>query len=171
MKEQDIAEAVSAVLKQMNGHQHGEHQSCSCQAQKITLKIANALIERVKKKAGETGLKVVVAVADQSARPVAVQCMDGAYIASFDIALNKTFTAVGLQMSTAELSKLSQPEGPLYGIQNTNQGRVVVFGGGEPLTINGIIVGALGVSGGTTSQDTALAAYGKEIFEEVVSCL
>ena len=82
--------------------------------------------------------------------------MDDAYIASFDIALNKTYTSASLKMSTAELSQLSQPGQPLYGIQFTNDGK---------------IVGALGVSGGTAEQDTAIAAYGKQVFKEVLKCL
>lgn len=162
MREQEIMAAVQTVLEKLDVTGASNRQ--------VTLDIANALIERVKVKAAEMGVRAVIAVCDQSARPVAVQCMDGAYIASFDIALNKTYTSVGLQMSTAELSDLCQPGGPLYGIQHTNQGRIVVFGGGEPLMINGILVGAVGVSGGTTPQDIALAAYGKEIFKEVVSC-
>ena len=63
--------------------------------------------------------------------------MDGAYIASYDIAVNKTFTSAGLKMSTAELANLSQPGQPLYGIQHTNEGKIVIFGGGEPLEIDG----------------------------------
>ena len=47
----------------------------------------------------------------------------------------------------------------------------MIFGGGEVLEDKGKIVGALGVSGGTLEQDTELAAYGKEIFEEVLRCL
>ena len=97
--------------------------------------------------------------------------MDGAYIASYDIAVNKTFTSAGLKMSTAELANLSQPGQPLYGIQHTNEGKIVIFGGGEPLEIDGKIIGAIGVSGGTAEQDTMLAAYGKEVLKEVISCL
>ena len=59
----------------------------------MTLDKANILIEKVKEKAASMGVNVVIAVADQAGRPVAVQCMDGAYIASFDIALNKSFTS------------------------------------------------------------------------------
>ena len=109
-------------------------------------------------------MSVVIAVVDKGARPVAVHCMDGAYIASYDIALNKAFTSAGLKMSTAELSGLSGPGGPLYGIQHTNGGKIVIFGGGEPLLINGSVAGALGVSGGTLEEDTYLAAYGKELW-------
>lgn len=96
--------------------------------------------------------------------------MDGAYIASYDIAVNKTFTSASLKMSTAKLSKLSQPGQPLYGIQHTNEGKIVIFGGGEPLETEGSIIGALGVSGGSAEEDTALAAYGREMLKEVISC-
>ena len=117
------------------------------------------------------GVNVVAAVSDQAGRPVAVQSMDGAYIASFDIAINKTFTSASLKMSTEALSHLSQPGQPLYGLQFTNEGKIVIFGGGEPLEADGKIIGALGVSGGTAEEDTAIAAYGREVFEEVLACL
>ena len=96
--------------------------------------------------------------------------MDDAYIASFDIAVNKSFTSASLKMSTEALSHLSQPGQSLYGIQHTNQGRIVIFGGGEPLEVDGKILGALGVSGGSAKQDTEIAAYGRKIFKEVLSC-
>lgn len=134
----------------------------------MTLETAKKLIDKVEKKAEEMGVAVIIAVADRSARPVAVHCMDDAYIASFDIALNKAYTSAGLKMSTAELSRLSGPGQPLYGIQHTNEGKIVIFGGGETLEANGRIAGALGVSGGTLEQDTDLAAYGHEIFSQII---
>lgn len=139
--------------------------------EQMTLKLALSLIEKIEKKAQEQRMRVVTAVSDSGGRPVAVHCMDGAYIGSFDVALNKTYTSIAFQMSTAELGKLSKPGEPLYGIQFTNQGKIVIFGGGELLEQNGRIIGALGVSGGTAEQDTGLAAYGKAVFEEVIACL
>lgn len=68
-------------------------------------------------------------------------------------------------MSTEQVGKLSQPGASLYGLQYTNSGKIVIFGGGVTLTVNGEIVGALGVSGGSAEQDTALAEFGKKIFE------
>lgn len=133
----------------------------------MTLDMAKTLIGKIEERASQMQLSVVIAVVDQGARPVAVHCMDDAYIASYDIALNKAFTSVGLKMSTAELSALSGPGQPLYGIQNTNGGKIVIFGGGEPLKRNERIIGALGVSGGTLEQDTYLAAYGREIFRQI----
>lgn len=173
MNEQDISNAVRAVLEQMkenSSHPEKGH-VCKCSRHKMTLEAANALIEKVRAKAAEMGVRAVVAVSDQAGHPVAVQSMDGAYIASFDIAVNKTFTSASLKMSTEALSHLSQPGQSLYGIQYTNNGKIVIFGGGEPLEADGQIIGALGVSGGSAEEDTAIAAYGKEVFKEVLACL
>lgn len=173
MNEQEISNAVRAVLEEMrgNGSHPAEGHVCKCKKHEMTLAAANALIERVKEKAAQMGVRAVVAVADKAGRPVAVQCMDGAYIASFDIALNKSFTSASLKMSTEALSHLCQPGQSLYGIQFTNDGKIVIFGGGEVLEADGKIVGALGVSGGTAEEDTEIAAYGKDIFKEVIACL
>lgn len=158
MNEQQICQVVEQVISQTK-------------TKAMNLKLACALISKIENKAESMGIAVVIAVSDKAARPVAVHCMDGAYIASYDIAVNKAYTSAGLKMSTAKLAGLVQPGQELYGIQHTNQGRIVIFGGGEVLEDKGKIVGALGVSGGTLEQDTELAAYGKEIFEEVLRCL
>ena len=78
----------------------------------MTLDTAKRLIEKVEDKARDMGIAVIIAVADKAARPVAIHCMDDAYIASFDIALNKAYTSAGLKMSTADLSKLCGPGQP-----------------------------------------------------------
>ena len=173
MNEQEISGVVKAVLEGMKntGSAHGAGHVCTCKKHKMTLEKANALIEKVKAKASEMGVRAVVAVADQAGRPVSVQSMDGAYIASFDIALNKSFTSASLKMSTEALSGLSQPGQPLYGIQFTNEGKITIFGGGEILKHEDVIIGALGVSGGSAKQDTDLAAYGRSVLKEVISCL
>jgi uncharacterized protein GlcG (DUF336 family) len=92
--------------------------------------------------------------------------MDGSFIASYDIAVNKAYTCAALKMSTIQLKELAQPGGSLYGIQHTNEGRIVIFGGGIPITVHGNVIGGLGVSGGTEAQDTALAAYGEKLIKE-----
>lgn len=134
----------------------------------ITLQEAKELMEKVELQAKKMGVNAVIAVADASAKPIAVHCMDDAYIASYDIAVNKAYTSAALKMSTAQLAGLSGPGQPLYGIQNTNAGKIVIFGGGEPLKSKGRITGALGVSGGTLEEDTELAAYGRKIYEKQV---
>ncbi|MCX4269030.1 MAG: heme-binding protein [Lachnospiraceae bacterium] len=156
MDKRQIEQIVASVVGQM-----GE--------KRITLEQAKFLMERVEERAKEIGVKAVVAVFDSGANPVAVHCMEDAFLASYDIAFQKAYTAVALKMSTIQLKGLSQPGGALYGIQNTNQGRIVIFGGGEPLVHNGRVLGGLGVSGGTEEQDTALAEYGKQIAKEAFS--
>lgn len=131
----------------------------------LTLDQARRLSEQIRAEAARCGVKAVVAVADRAGHPILVECMDDAYIASYDIAVNKAYTVAALKLSTAALKPLAQPGGSLYGIQHTNGGKIVVFGGGEPLMNGDALVGGLGVSGGTEEQDTALAAYGKRIFE------
>ena len=169
MNEQDIINAVKAVVSQMEGSSNSSKTQCKMDS--ISLDMANLLIEKVKAKAKEMKVNAVVAVSSSAGRPISIQCMEDSFIASYDIALKKTFTSVSLKMSTDDLSRLSQPGQPLYGIQFTNDGNIVIFGGGEPLMNNGKLVGALGVSGGTAPQDTELAAYGKKVFEEVLTCL
>ena len=134
----------------------------------INLRLAVALITEVEKRATQLGLSVVTAIYSSAARPIATHCMDNSYIASFDVATNKAYTAAALKMSTAVLKNLSQPGQDLYGIQNTNQGKIVIFGGGEPLIWNGKLIGSLGVSGGTEEEDTKLAEFGKNKLKEVM---
>ena len=132
----------------------------------MTLSAARRLSEKVREKAREMGVNAVVAISNKGANPVLVECMDDPFIASYDIAFGKAYTVVSLKMSTSKLKKLAEPGGSLYGIQFTNGGKIVIFGGGEPLyNKKGELIGGLGVSGGTEAQDTALAEYGKKVFE------
>ncbi len=119
------------------------------------------LIEKIEAKAKEMGVNAVIAVANEGGNIVAVECMDDSYIASYDIAVNKAFTCASLKMSTSQLKKLAQPGCNLYGIQFTNNGRIVIFGGGEPLKSGDKTIGGLGVSGGSEKQ-----LMGKEFASE-----
>ena len=155
MNEQALRAIVDKVVREIKAPQD------------MTLDIALSLAEKVKAKAVSMGVKAVVAISGRAGHPVLVQCMDDSYIASYDVAVQKAFTVVALKMSTSTLKPLAQPGGSLYGIQFTNGGKIVIFGGGEPLkNADGEIIGGLGISGGSEAQDSALAAYGKEIFEK-----
>lgn len=156
MNERDLHYLVDTIVREMDTFSYD-----------ITLEQARTLSEQIRKKAAEMGVNAVVAIANSAARPVLIECMDDSYIASYDVALKKAFTVVSLKMSTSELKPLAQPGASLYGIQFTNNGKIIIFGGGEPLcNKEGKIIGGLGVSGGTEEQDSALAAYGKQIFEK-----
>ena len=132
----------------------------------ITLDDAKFLAARVEQRAREMGVNAVVAIADEGGNLKLCECMDNSYLASRDIAINKAYTTVALKMSTKKLSVLAAPGGSLYGIQHTNGGRIVIFGGGDTLEVRGKILGGLGVSGGSEEQDTALSLYGKQLFNQ-----
>ena len=154
MDEQKLIDIVEAVTRGVTNS--------------ISLDAAKRLAAKVEAKAKEIGVNAVVAISNTGARPILVESMDDAFIASYDVALNKAYTVVALKMSTIELKPLAQPGGSLYGIQFTNDSKIVVFGGGDPLKHNGRIIGGLGVSGGTEEQDTYLSAYGASIVEQIL---
>ncbi|MDP4119107.1 MAG: heme-binding protein [Bacillota bacterium] len=162
MNENELAQIVSRVVQE---------KLCPAEITEMTLALAKRLAARVEEKAKEMGVNPVVAVSNTGARPVLVECTDDSYIASYDVALNKAYTVVALKMPTKTLKTLAQPNEPLYGIQFTNGGQIVIFGGGVPLVHNGKIIGGLGVSGGSEEQDTALADFGGAVLEEEIKCL
>jgi uncharacterized protein GlcG (DUF336 family) len=90
--------------------------------------------------------------------------MDGAWIGSIDISINKAFTARAFDIETAQLAKNSQPGQQFFGIHGSNNGRVMIFAGGIPLRRGGTVVGAIGVSGGNGVQDQTVATAGAAAF-------
>ncbi|KAK5100783.1 hypothetical protein LTR70_001315 [Exophiala xenobiotica] len=111
-----------------------------------------------------------IAVTDPAGFLVAFHRMDSAFPASIDISMKKARTVALFNgaMTTAQWYNISQPGASLYGIQETNGG-LVVFGGGVPLVVNGIFIGAVGVSGGTTDQDVQVANAGARAIGGYVS--
>lgn len=162
----DIERLVREAVKSIQAAQQEAPVREKKPIERITLADAKLLAEKVEEKAREMGVKAVVAIADEGGNLKLCECMDDSYLASRDIAIQKAYTTVALKMSTKKLATLAAPGGPLYGIQHTNGGRIVIFGGGDPLEAHGKILGGLGVSGGSEEQDTALSAYGKKLFGE-----
>lgn len=135
----------------------------------VRLETATSIIEAAERRAEELENPMVITVVNPEGNLVAQHRMDDAWLASIDISRNKAFTAASLKMPTHELAGPSQPGEPLYGLQNTNRGRMVVFGGGYPLERDGEVVGAIGVSGGAVEQDRDVAEAGVREFEEFTS--
>lgn len=136
-------------------------------SKQVTLDAAEAVIAAARQKAVEIGQPMNVAVVDAGARLVAFVRMDGAILASIDIAQRKAITAMMLKMATRDLAPLCQPGAPLFGIEITNGG-LVTFAGGIPLTDgDGESVGAIGVSGGAVEQDHEVAEAGVTAFAGV----
>jgi uncharacterized protein GlcG (DUF336 family) len=126
----------------------------------ITLKQTRRIIAAAEAKAAEIGQPMNIAVVDAGGNLVSHVRMDGAWIGSINISINKAFTARAFDISTAELSEIAQPGQQFYGIQNSNNGRIMIFAGGVPLRRNGSVIGAIGVSGGSGVQDQAVATAG-----------
>ena len=137
----------------------------------ITLQLAKQLMEIIEKRAEAVGLKAVIALCNAHGNPIAVHCMDDAFLVSYDVATKKAYTSVAVKMSTMELSKIAQPDQTFYGVDKLDGGKIIIFGGGIPLKVDGKIVGGLGISGGTGEQDHDLAVFGEAAFQELIRLL
>jgi uncharacterized protein GlcG (DUF336 family) len=127
------------------------------QISSLTLADARALIAAGERKAQALGVPYNLAVVDAGGGLIAHVRMDGAWLGSVDIAINKAWTARAFDMPTEKLSKMAQSGKPLFGIDSTNHDKVVIFGGGVPIKIDDVVIGALGASGGTVDQDVEVA--------------
>lgn len=129
-------------------------------ASKLTLEAAQAVVEAAKAKAKDIGVPMNIAVVDDGNNLTAFARMDGAWLGSIDIAQNKAYTARSFDMSTKDLAPLCQPNQPLFGIDASNQGRLIIFAGGIPLLDGDTVIGAIGVSGGSVEHDHEVAEAG-----------
>lgn len=135
----------------------------------LTLGIAKEMIEQAEYEAHQLGVPMVITVVDEGGNFIAGHRMDNALLVSIDIAQNKAWTSVALKMPTAQLAEASVPGAELFGINTTNSGRVVLFGGGIPLCVEGRVVGAVGVSGGSVQEDVQVAEAAIRAFEKMVA--
>lgn len=128
-----------------------------CEIKSLTLADARTLIAGGEQKALGLGIPYNIAVVDAGGELISHVRMDGAWLGSIDIAIHKAWTARAFDMSTDDLSKMSQSGKPLFGIDSTNHDKVVIFGGGIPIKMGDAVIGAVGVSGGTVDQDIQVA--------------
>ena len=123
----------------------------------LTLDDAKRMLQAGEAAAASIGIAYNIAVVDAGGNLLAFVRQDGALIGSIDLAIGKAVTARIFDKPTSLLAELAQPGAPLFGIQETNSGQVVIFGGGIPVISDGVIVGAVGASAGTVEQDIAVA--------------
>jgi uncharacterized protein GlcG (DUF336 family) len=125
----------------------------------LSLDLADArrLIAAGEKKAVELGIPYNIAVVDAGGGLIAHVRMDNAWLGSVDIAINKAWTARAFDAATDDLAKLTQSGRQGFGLNTTNNSRVVIFGGGIPVKINGVVIGAIGASGGSVEEDIMVA--------------
>lgn len=135
------------------------------QALGIALEEARRIIQAGREKADQIGQPMNIAVVDAGTNLVAFERMDGAWLGSIDIAINKAFTSRAFDIETKALAENSQSGEQFFGIHVSNHGKVMIFAGGVPLKVGDQVVGAVGVSGGMGKQDQAVAEAAASAFE------
>ncbi|MCR9199593.1 MAG: heme-binding protein [Planctomycetaceae bacterium] len=130
----------------------------------MTLEAAERMLDAAIHKSESLGVAMNIAIVDAGANLTAFRRMDGAWLGSIDIACRKARTARYFDMPTGAIGELSQPGGPLYNIEHSNDG-LISFPGGLPIhNEDGQVVGAIGVSGSTVENDHDVAAAGQSAF-------
>ena len=130
---------------------------------------ARILIAGAHGKALELGVPMCIAITDGAGNLVAFERMTGGKVTSITIAIDKGYTAAAAKKATHEYGEVSQPGKSAFGINSAIQGRLMVVAGGLPITIDGEVVGGIGVSSGTPEQDRACAEAGVAAFRSSVS--
>lgn len=135
----------------------------------IPLEAAHAIVAAARREAVRIGVLVSIAIVDSGGNLKVFDRMDGAEVAGPTLAPDKAYTALANRTPTHELAKLAQPGGPLFGLHSCAGGRYVIFGGGIPITIQGRVLGAVGVSGAEVDQDVQCAEAGVAEAERILS--
>ena len=126
----------------------------------LTLAEGKQILAGAEAKAESLGIAYNIAVVDAGGHLLAFLRQDGALIGSIDLAIDKALTARIFDKATSYLATLAQSGMPLFGIQESNDGKVVIFGGGIPIVFAGNTIGAVGASAGTVEEDIAVAEAG-----------
>lgn len=125
---------------------------------------ARLLVAAAIERAEAIGVPMCIAVADESGVLIAFERMDGGKVSGVSIAIDKAYTAAAARKSTAFYADDTNPASPGVRIQGTDGGRFIRLRGGEPVEVDGELVGAIGVSGGTGEEDVDVAAHAIERF-------
>ena len=121
--------------------------------------IADRIIAAGIEKAKDIGVNMVLAVVDDGGNLVAFRRMEDSFLVSINVAQGKAFSAAALRMPTSTLQEAAQPGAEIYGMQFANVGKIITFGGGYPLFMDGELIGGFGMSGGSAAEDMACAEY------------
>jgi uncharacterized protein GlcG (DUF336 family) len=130
----------------------------------LDLSDARRIIDAGERKALELRIPYNLAVVDAGGALIAHIRMDGSWLGSIDIAIGKAWTARAFEMPTDELAELTQCGKPGFGLNTTNDSKVVIFGGGIPVKVDGLVIGAIGASGGSVEQDVTVARAALQAF-------
>ena len=131
----------------------------------LSLEKARKIIRAGEKKAKEMNLSAVFAVVNSEGNLIIEERMDNAILVSVEVAYKKAYTAAALKLNTEDLTALVQPGAMFYGLQSDP--KYIVFGGGMLLKVDGKIIGAVGVSGGSAQEDMEIAKACIKAFETI----
>jgi len=133
---------------------------------RLSIDEAQILIEGSILKSNEIGVPMCIAVTDESGHLIRFDRMDGGKVSSISIAVDKAFTGAVARRGTHVYNQLCVPGQPTFGIHVTNGGHFSVIGGGLPVTVDGEIVGGVGISSGTAEQDQVVAEAAVAYFHQ-----
>ena len=131
----------------------------------LSLEKARKIIRAGERKAKEMNIAAVFAVVNPEGNLIIEERMDNAILVSIEVAYKKAYTAAALKLNTQDLTALVQPGAMFYGLQSDS--KYIVFGGGMLLKVDGKIVGAVGVSGGSAQEDMEIAKACVKAFETI----
>ena len=132
--------------------------------QRLSIDDARLLIDGARAEAGKIGIPMCIAVVDESGNLIAFERMDGGKITSVTVAQDKAFTAAAARKATHEYNAACVPGNLVFGIHTAMGGRLCVVGGGLPVSVDGAVVGGIGISSGTPQQDMQCAQAGIDHF-------
>jgi uncharacterized protein GlcG (DUF336 family) len=125
----------------------------------ISAEAAAAAVAAALAHAAELGVRVNAAVVDSAGTLMAFLRMPGAFLHSVDIAIDKAYTAASFGFPTARWPEILAGDEALR-LGMPHRPRLVVFGGGLPVTEAEQLIGGIGVSGASAEQDEACARAG-----------
>lgn len=134
----------------------------------LTEKMCVKLAAAASKKSEEIGVGITLSITDENGNLRLLQRFGNAILPSIEISQKKAYTAAVLRQSTAEFGQIAQPGASAYGINITND-KLVIFGGGFPLKVEGETIGGIGVSGGSVEEDESVADAVLRTFDELIS--
>ena len=138
------------------------------ESKNISLALSNKLLEAAIVKGKELGMPFSIAIVDKVGNLKAFQAMDGAPVLSLEIAQNKAFSAAAYNRATHEWYDRLKDDPPLlHGLVHTE--RLVIFGGGYPILLNGELIGGIGVSGGHYTHDMQVCEAGLAVIDKIVN--
>jgi ATP:cob(I)alamin adenosyltransferase len=159
-KEQEIEELKDTVRRvvteALSAVNEGEHKM------DMSLDSLKKMAGYVEEKANEIGVPMVFSAVDEGGNLIYFQRMEGSLLISVKVSQDKAYTACALKCPTVALADVTKPGDSLWSLHNSGDGRIVCFGGGYPIEVDGKVIGAIGISGGTAEEDMTVATYALE---------